>query len=71
MDGLYWRGVWSPNIKYGVNDVVYFVDNGFTYVCVRENRKGFTPDNDYSGFELMAGFRVDEVDIASIDGGNF
>ena len=71
MDGLQWRGLWNATIEYNINDVIYFQNDGFTYICVRKNRPGFLPDNYHSGFELMAGFEVQNLNIQSVDGGYF
>lgn len=57
-----WRGIYDLNSSYSVGDVVYHVDDGFTYVCTR-NTFGLPPYLPESGFELFAGF--------SIDGGEF
>lgn len=52
-------------MRYKPGDVVYFVDDGFTYVCVRESY-GIPPYISNSGFELLAGFN-----ITLLDGGEF
>lgn len=68
MDGMNWRGKWKSTIAYAVGDVVYYENDGFTYVCIRENKPGFSPEYRQSGFELMAGF---QVNIDPLDGGEF
>lgn len=62
---LNWRGLFALNVRYKVGDVVYFVDDGFTYVCKRETY-GIPPYISDSGFELLAGFNITEL-----DGGSF
>jgi len=65
MTTLRWAGVYSLFKGYSPGDVVYFLDTGFTYVCVRET-SGKPPTIAGSGFELLAGFN-----ITMIDGGQF
>lgn len=65
MDGMKWRGNYDIRIRYEPGDVVYYTDNGFTYICVSPS-KGIPPFIERSGFELMAGFDIDPV-----DGGRF
>lgn len=62
---LNWRGIFELSVRYKVGDVVYFADDGFTYVCKRETY-GIPPYIDDSGFELLAGFNIIEL-----DGGSF
>jgi hypothetical protein len=45
--------------------VVYYTDNGFTYVCKKQTQ-GIPPYFYESGFELLAGFNITEL-----DGGEF
>lgn len=67
MNGLRWRGIYRFGVQYEIDDVVYFADNGFTYVCVRPS-KNYPPNFANSGFELLAGF---DPSILLIDGGEF
>jgi hypothetical protein len=62
---LSWKGTFQLTRQYHPGDVVYFVDDGFTYVCVRETF-GIPPYIYDSGFELLAGFN-----ITLLDGGEF
>jgi hypothetical protein len=62
---LSWKGTYTLVMRYKPGDVVYFVDDGFTYVCVRESY-GIPPYISNSGFELLAGFN-----ITLLDGGEF
>lgn len=65
MNPVNWKGTYDIKTTYQPGDVVYFEDNGFTYVCVKQSR-GIPPYLDRSGFELLSGT---EIDI--IDGGRF
>lgn len=65
---LNWKGIFKLSTAYEIGDVVYFIDTGFTYVCVRKTIGRLPPSIPSSGFELLAGF---EVNISVIDGGEF
>jgi hypothetical protein len=58
-----WRGIYDLESSYSVGDLVYHVDDGFTYICIRDTF-GIPPYINDSGFELFAGFTV-------IDAGDF
>lgn len=58
---LNWRGIFNLSTRYKVGDVVYHTDDGFTYVCKRETY-GIPPYITDSGFELLAGFTITELD---------
>jgi hypothetical protein len=60
-----WRGIYELETVYVPGDVVYFMDDGFTYVCVKESISN-PPYLENSGFELLAGFNV-----IYLDGGGF
>lgn len=60
-----WRGNYDLDTRYSPGDVVYFIDDGFTYICVFESI-ATPPYIANSGFELLAGFN-----ISQIDGGGF
>jgi hypothetical protein len=65
MTPLNWKGIWSVDTQYSIGDVVYYIDNGFTYVAI-DNGYIYPPTYPNSNFILFAGF-----DISSIDGGEF
>ena len=60
-----WRGTYDLLATYVVGDVVYFSDDGFTYICIFDT-SGIPPYITNSGFEKISG-----VDISTIDGGVF
>jgi hypothetical protein len=60
-----WRGTYSLDVKYEPGDVVVFLDDQVTYVCVAKSQ-GIPPYIPDSGFEQLAGF-----DESLIDGGVF
>jgi len=60
-----WMGTYDLTKAYQPGDVVYYADNGFAYVCVK-NSKRIPPYLEKSGFELLSGFEIDIV-----DGGRF
>lgn len=62
---LSWKGVFNLSTTYNIGDVVYYTDDGFTYVCTRRTY-GIPPYLYDSGFELLAGFNITEI-----DGGDF
>jgi len=62
---LNWKGIYNLSTAYSPGDVVYYTDDGFTYVCKRSSR-GIPPNYYESGFELLAGFNIYEL-----DGGGF
>lgn len=62
---LNWKGNYELQVKYEPGDVVYYTDDGFTYVCISSSI-GIPPYISNSGFELIAGFP-----IRNIDGGEF
>lgn len=62
---LAWKGVFNLSTTYNVGDVVYYTDDGFTYVCKKQTQ-GIPPYFYESGFELLAGFNITEL-----DGGEF
>lgn len=61
MISLNWKGVFSLSVRYKVGDVVYYIDDGFTYICKRETF-GIPPYISDSGFELLAGFNITDID---------
>ena len=65
MQDFKWMGVYKLETQYNPGDVVYFNDDGFTYVCISPSL-AIPPYVQNSGFQLMAGF-----DVTTIDGGEF
>jgi hypothetical protein len=62
---LSWRGTFDITKVYEIGDIVYFEDNGFTYVTKRRSY-AVPPYLDSNDFEVFTG-----VNITSIDGGEF
>jgi hypothetical protein len=65
MSNLRWRGEFNILAAYIEGDVVRDIDDGITYVCVKDTM-GFPPWTLDSGFEKMAAF-----DLKLVDGGLF
>lgn len=65
MTDLKWVGVYDLNRQYNPGEVVYFADDGFTYVCISPSLS-IPPYILNSGFELLSGFEIN-----SLDGGDF
>jgi hypothetical protein len=63
--GVNWRGTWSFNTRYEVNDAVFNSEDEKTYICTKSSIN-YPPQYFNSGFQLMAG-----LDISQIDGGEF
>lgn len=64
---LNWKGIFRINVEYDVGDVVYFRDDGFTYVCIKKS-VGFIPPRAFGRFELLAGFNINTIDGGIFDG---
>ena len=62
---LSWKGTYSLSTAYQPGDVVYFLDDGITYVCVKKTQN-IPPYIFDSGFEPMFDFN-----ISMLDGGEF
>jgi hypothetical protein len=62
---IVWKGTFDLTTTYNVGDVVYYIDDGFTYICKKQTR-GIPPYFYESCFELLSGFN-----ITRLDGGEF